>query len=220
MREHNNPFDAAFEPETYMASPNANTFADLSRRYCDIIESRSGVTPGQLLVAVQPVLMHLCLAAWELSCNTTCDDDDSDLGSQFLVENIDATIARLETLKGTNVDNSAVLCGMTLGEWWTLFQDLQKQLRGLSFWTPSFVLEQSEPSAEAESFADGLADIYRDLRWGLSKWNNPGANDRVEAVALWNYSFRKHWGTHALDVIRAIHALSHEGPEDSQESAV
>jgi hypothetical protein len=127
--------------------------------------------------------------------------------------NIDATIARLDKAKGIQVDDTAIRCGMAMGEWWTLFKSLQEQLRGLTFWTVTSPLGTGAPSVVAESFSDAVADVYRDLRWGLSKWDNGGARGRQEAMELWSFSFRQHWGSHAIELMRAIHALAHENLE-------
>lgn len=50
--------------------------------------------------------------------------------------------------------------------------------------------------------ADDLADIYRDIKDGLSLWT---AGYQVEAVWHWKFQFRYHWGRHAADAIRALH---------------
>jgi hypothetical protein len=50
--------------------------------------------------------------------------------------------------------------------------------------------------------ADDLADIYGDLREGLSLEH---AGHLPEAVAAWTFSFQHHWGRHAASAINALH---------------
>lgn len=52
------------------------------------------------------------------------------------------------------------------------------------------------------SLADDLADIYRDVKAGLSLFE---ANYRVEAAWEWRFLFQHHWGPHLVGAQRAIH---------------
>jgi hypothetical protein len=51
--------------------------------------------------------------------------------------------------------------------------------------------------------ADDLADIWEDLRRGLSLFEQDHV---VEAVWEWKNSFDTHWGQHLLSAQRAIHS--------------
>jgi len=63
------------------------------------------------------------------------------------------------------------------------------------------------PPAESTlgDLADDLADIYRDLHAGLLLYGD-GRHD--EAAWEWRFHFEVHWGQHALDALRALHAFS------------
>ena len=50
--------------------------------------------------------------------------------------------------------------------------------------------------------ADDLADIYRDIKEGLSLAE---ADHLPEAMYSWRESFRTHWGRHASSAIRVLH---------------
>ncbi|HKF48852.1 MAG TPA: DUF5063 domain-containing protein [Terracidiphilus sp.] len=69
--------------------------------------------------------------------------------------------------------------------------------------------EVFNPVSDAEvvygSLADDLADIYRDLSEPLNETSTP-PEDRIWA---WRFSFRSHWGQHAVDALRAIHSRRH-----------
>ena len=60
------------------------------------------------------------------------------------------------------------------------------------------------PSEESgvEDLAYDLADIYADLSEGFSLFRAGHTN---EAVWSWCYSFRIHWGRHAVSAIRSLH---------------
>jgi hypothetical protein len=67
-----------------------------------------------------------------------------------------------------------------------------------------------DPSGSAEqepvagSLSDDLADIYLDVNEGLNLLAAGGSE--VDAVWEWRFSFWSHWGIHAADAIRVIHA--------------
>jgi Domain of unknown function (DUF5063) len=56
------------------------------------------------------------------------------------------------------------------------------------------------------SLADDAADIYRDLRGGLSLIDVDGGLDN--AVWEWQFGFEYHWGVHAASALYALHSLT------------
>ena len=61
-----------------------------------------------------------------------------------------------------------------------------------------------EQEPVAGSLTDDLADIYLDVNEGLKLLAAGGAE--VDAVWEWRFLFWSHWGIHATDAIRVIHA--------------
>ena len=58
---------------------------------------------------------------------------------------------------------------------------------------------------------DDIADIYRDVVPGLAAFD---AGARLQARYEWAFGFQNHWGAHAADATKALHAyLSQESPE-------
>jgi hypothetical protein len=60
----------------------------------------------------------------------------------------------------------------------------------------------------AGDLADDLADIYRDVKPGLSAWDS-GVDDYLEQI-IWDWAdvnFNSHWGIHTVDAMRALHRL-------------
>ncbi|MGA2569091.1 MAG: DUF5063 domain-containing protein [Terracidiphilus sp.] len=58
------------------------------------------------------------------------------------------------------------------------------------------------------SLADDLADIYHDLKEMLVE-NEAGPLSPEDRIWEWRFSFRTHWGKHAIDALNVIHILHH-----------
>ncbi len=69
-----------------------------------------------------------------------------------------------------------------------------------TFFSPA-KLHEEEPVVG--DLADDLADMYRDIKAGLSLYDR---GHRTEAVWAWRYSFQIHWGRHATNALYALHA--------------
>jgi hypothetical protein len=57
------------------------------------------------------------------------------------------------------------------------------------------------------SLTDDIVDIYKDVKEGLLLYER---NEQVEAVWLWRFKFETHWGSHAVDAIRALHSAKND----------
>jgi hypothetical protein len=56
------------------------------------------------------------------------------------------------------------------------------------------------------SLTDDILDIYKDVKKGILIYEN---NEHVEAVWHWRFDFETHWGSHAVDAIRALHSANY-----------
>lgn len=90
-------------------------------------------------------------------------------------------------------------------EWSERFGTLNAVLgeRG-SYWTTMEVQADREPAVVNLPLADDLADIWRDLRGGLDSLASTGVV--ADAVWEWRFTFEIHWGAHAVEALRAVHA--------------
>ena len=59
-----------------------------------------------------------------------------------------------------------------------------------------------EEASVTNSLADDLADIYRDLKAGLSLYE---AEHPIDAAWEWRFRFQIHWGQHLVGAMRPIH---------------
>jgi Domain of unknown function (DUF5063) len=53
------------------------------------------------------------------------------------------------------------------------------------------------------SLSDDILDIYKEVKKGIILYEK---NEYVEAIWEWKFNFEIHWGSHAVDAIRALHS--------------
>lgn len=95
--------------------------------------------------------------------------------------------------------------GTSYGAWQARFVAIGQTLGDVGeYWTSVDVGGDRQPEVVNLPVADDLADIWSDLRDGLSLLD--GAGSVVDAVWEWRFSFDIHWGAHAVEALRAVHA--------------
>lgn len=75
------------------------------------------------------------------------------------------------------------------------------------YWTTMHVRAGSTPEVVNLPLADDLADIWQDLRGGLDLLASGGGT--ADVVWEWRFGFETHWGAHAAEALRAVHAALH-----------
>jgi hypothetical protein len=55
------------------------------------------------------------------------------------------------------------------------------------------------------SLSDDILDIYKDVKKGILLYEK---NKHIEAIWEWKFGFEIHWGSHAVDAIRALHSAN------------
>ena len=125
----------------------------------------------------------------------------------WLLPTLYSTAARLPDVRPEGDEEPA---GESRFEDWQLIRGHFDRLLGDGdlYWAidPSGTADQ-EPVAG--SLSDDLADIYLDVNEGLTLLAAGGAE--ADAVWEWRFLFWSHWGTHAADAIRVIHARLESG---------
>jgi hypothetical protein len=71
------------------------------------------------------------------------------------------------------------------------------------YWDVFDPLKEGEKEPVFNSLADDLADIYRDVKDGLSLFD---AGHIVESVWEWRFGFSTHWGQHLTGAQRVLHS--------------
>ena len=78
-------------------------------------------------------------------------------------------------------------------------------------------LDDSDTEPVTTTIGDDLADIHRDLRRGLHRYEHAGHEN---AAWEWSLHFHAHWGHHATGALYALHAWRAEnyfnGPGDGE----
>lgn len=93
-------------------------------------------------------------------------------------------------------------------EWHRIYQELGPRLDGDYYWSARplpFDPERGEPEPTTGSLCDDLADIWKDLTAGLRAREARMTDNDV--LWHWKSSFESHWGQHAVDALRVLHAL-------------
>ncbi|GGN07013.1 hypothetical protein GCM10009721_38370 [Terrabacter tumescens] len=100
---------------------------------------------------------------------------------------------------------------VSYGEWRKRYVALNEILAGVGdYWTAAEVRGDQQPEVVNLPLADDLADIWHDLRAGLSLVGGPPTVDN--AVWEWRFHFEIHWGRHAVEALRAVHAARSDSP--------
>ncbi len=96
-------------------------------------------------------------------------------------------------------------------EWNALYLHLQAILGRDARYSAHFNPLTTDPAHDeptAGDLADDLADIYRDIKPGLSAWNTLDDAYLHDIFYQWlEMGYRHHWGRHAADAIRMLHWL-------------
>ena len=106
-------------------------------------------------------------------------------------------------------------------EWSDMFASLQRKL-GINdlYWEIYDPLKTDHDDPVAASLSDDLADIWRDLKDGLSHWADCSDTMRQQIIWNWHFSFHSHWSDHVVDALRAINwLLEHYGIRDANNDA-
>ena len=75
------------------------------------------------------------------------------------------------------------------------------------YWCVFEPFEPEKPDSIVGSISDDLADIWRDLKAGLTEIDSGKATSITDAVWHWRSSFETHWAQHAAGAIVALTAL-------------
>ena len=94
---------------------------------------------------------------------------------------------------------------LTHEQWKEVFDQIQVALDVDYYWTITpFDFSGAERVELVGIVADDLADIYRDMKEGLDLL--AAGESENDVVWEWRYGFCSHWGKHAVDALRIIHA--------------
>lgn len=94
-------------------------------------------------------------------------------------------------------------------EWHEMFQRVGRRLDASYYWTiPALPFEYETPQPFIGDLGDDLVDIWGDLVTGLRSLQGGATADDV--LWQWKFDFESHWGQHAVDALRLLHALKYQ----------
>jgi hypothetical protein len=166
----------------------AARFASVAQEFCSVIDSALNLDTIELLMQVYRILPRL-------------------IGEAINLPNMEASENESQEEESKKSQARARL-RLSEAQWENLYEFLKAKLGELDlYW------QVSDPSKDHEaihgSLADDFADIYRDLKEGLSLGEvhqvPPEAN-----IWHWRLGYYSHWGEHAIDALRTIHFLLEE----------
>lgn len=156
----------------------SETFYDLARRYCELLEQHTGEAPEALVRELLVLLPRLYASAWELP--------------QF------------EPTSEVALEPSDELAGEErhiAGKLQTLFGD--RDLYSL-FYDPH---EHGEAPVMSTIGGD-LAEIYTDLRQVIRLYEQGHPDAQNGAVWEARFGLTTHWGRHVIEALKALHWIA------------
>ena len=96
---------------------------------------------------------------------------------------------------------------MTLTQWSGIFEFLGSMLGEYdNYWEVFDPARVDDEDPITSGLSDDLADIYRDVAVGLEPEDRFDHHIPEAAIAAWRFTFRSHWGLHAMTALRVIQA--------------
>lgn len=171
----------------------AERFGAVAERYCAIVDGTAQLDKTDLLYQVYRILTDLISEAIRLPDTDPWQRDEPD----------DLTQDLAKPRANLDIGHKA---------WQDPYELLKEKLGDSDLYWEVF-----DPVAESEaiqgSLADDIADVYRDLKNGLTAKRQVGAI-LTELVWEWRLLFYSHWGDHAINALRTIHRLLGHQLED------
>jgi hypothetical protein len=146
------------------------------------------------------------VAADYLACIDAAGDQGADRTMRTAAAILGGLYAAAINLPQVEHEVDDVSDGTEPGDAWeALYRRLGDAGVGTYYWQLDPFLGDRPGEEGVGDLADDLADIYLDLRRGFAILD-AGASIN-DAVWDWRFSFESHWGQHAVDALRVIHAL-------------
>jgi hypothetical protein len=163
----------------------ANRFVVIARQYCALIDSTSNIEKSELLAKIYRILPSLIGEAIRLPEIDLAENEDSRSAGEY--------IDKTEGFK-------------------KLYEMLKGKFGNDDIYSTVFDPTIKDNEAIHGSLADDIADIYLDLKDGLTLVDKR-ADSLDTAIWDWRLLFYSHWGDHAMSALRTIHSLLDEALE-------
>ncbi|MCA9276254.1 MAG: DUF5063 domain-containing protein [Phycisphaerales bacterium] len=164
-------------------------FALVANEYCTLIDSLSDERPPQFYTDLELLLSRLHLAILPIIA-------DAESTETRLTESVEIRVEKWKTISNriARVTNNETnqLYDWHINSWNTTKpKDNYCAVRASMLW-------------------DDLADIYGDLKDGLSLWDLNTDESRSEASWEWRFNFEAHWGIHLFRAAQTVHEIRYQ----------
>lgn len=166
-------------------SDTAERFGLIAKQFCSVIDSRFSLERADFLLKIYRMLPILISEGIDLPPVEFSDDENQEQEARIRQ-------ARAKT-------------EMRQEEWNQLYNSLKEKLGDWDLYWQVFD-PRTDNEAIHGSLADDIADIYRELKDGISL-RESNETPPYEIIFDWRLGFFSHWGKHAIDALRIIHFL-------------
>jgi hypothetical protein len=166
-----------------------SAFAEPAADFCAFIDSLQNEKPNHLYTSLELLLARLMASILPVR---------SELGPEDKGE--------FDKLRMTHQDWKQIVdvVGEAMSAELRALFELQG---GYDVYKPGADASDQYEARRAEMLWDDLADIYRDLRYGLDLWQLGKAESMAEAAWQWRWGYENHWGQHLLRAMMTVHEI-------------
>ena len=128
-----------------------------------------------------------------------------------VAESLAGLVAAASRLPEVSPSEADLPDGPSQSEWHACLAAVQRVLGDWDgYWTTTAAHGEGAQEAVMLPLSDDLADVWRDLKQGLLALDAGAPRDDV--AWEWRFGFSAHWGRHATEALRALHArLAQDG---------
>ena len=142
-------------------------------------------------------------------------DRQHDFTTKEFIENLRQLLPRLYyaalCLPDVHATDDELNLGHSVEDWREVTFRLQKTLGSNDcYWVVYDPLKMEHDEPCCGSLADDLADIWHDLKDGVSFWAEALPSTRQHIVWNWRFLFHHHWSHHLVDALRVINWIAEQ----------
>ena len=178
--------------------PDVKRFAEVAEEVCDVFERVDDLSKIEFLQQLEELLPLIYSQAHRLPDPFNWEDDNDDEPYERGPE------------------------GMSHAERMARWKELRQRVTARLGWHSlvHFVYDPvsvDERDAISADLADMLAEVYLDLKNGLSLYTRSTDEDRAQGLWDWRFHLGLGWGRHVAEALLPIHSLIHNHYDEDDE---
>ncbi len=164
-----------------------------------------------------PAIVEFHTAAYEFCHLFQQKPTDKDQWCIQITMSLSRLYAAGHRLPEVNIENSVDIPAefdVSTDEWKAVYGFVSELLGWQKFYRayfdPTEPIDDTEQEPSIGDLADDLADIYRDIKPGLTTWDTNQDEFLTSIVFDWKSPlFDTHWGLHAVSALHVLHTLAY-----------